>query len=82
MRCYARKRSGDGVELGLETNVVVLLPVSAGDRALHVGALGANDLQYPFAERRGQEGAAAAADDAGKVLVKQGAAEQGAAGEE
>lgn len=32
----------------LEAAVLVLLPVPAGDGALHAGALGENRLQYPF----------------------------------
>lgn len=32
---------------GLETNVLVLLPVSAGHGALHAGALGEDGVQYP-----------------------------------
>lgn len=38
-----------GAGLGLEADVVAVLPVPAGHRALHAGALGAHRLQYPSA---------------------------------
>lgn len=54
-RCVSLARSyvprpcrGNGVQLGLEANVVALLPVSAGDGSLHAGALGADGVQYPL----------------------------------
>lgn len=48
-RSYVPRRCrGNGVQLGLEANVVALLPVSAGDGSLHAGALGADRVQYPL----------------------------------
>lgn len=48
-----RWRAGErhGAGLGVEADVVAVLPVPAGHRALHAGALGAHRLQYPSAGR-------------------------------
>lgn len=38
---------GHGAGAGLETNVLVLLPVPSGHGTLHAGTLGADRVQYP-----------------------------------
>ena len=47
MAATREARGRDGAGAGLETDVLVLLPVPAGHGALHAGALGADCVQYP-----------------------------------
>lgn len=48
-RGWEERGARHGAGLGLEADVVAVLPVPAGHRAVHAGALGAYRLQYPSA---------------------------------